>query len=67
LEDRNGDGLTLTPMMSALPNPCGTPVYRLMDTGVNLSTGTLVYFGGPPVQDIGEIFDADAAKSDARI
>ena len=55
LEDRNGDGASMTPKVATYPNPLGSAVYRLMETSVTLGVGSLVYFGGPPVPDLGGV------------
>lgn len=55
LEDRNGNGASMTPTVATFPDPVGPAVYRLMETSVTLGIGTLVYFGGPPVPDLGSM------------
>lgn len=49
--DGNGDGATLAPGVSLL-GPGGVQK-ALIDTGISLGVGTLTYFGGPPVPQIG--------------
>lgn len=76
LEDRNGDGASVTPRVATFPNPLGPAVYRLMETSVTLGVGSLVYFGGPPVPDLGGMitltppaptFDYEVASSGAAL